>query len=229
MTNLIAALAWFTFAHLGPSLLGFRGAVANPLGRGAYAGLFSLVSAASLIWVIVAYGEARGDPGEIWWTAGEATRWVQAILQALALFLIVPGLLTPNPTSVAQEGVASKPDAVHGMLRITRHPFLWGVAIWAAGHLLVNGDAPSLALFGTMLGLAVFGTISIDAKRRRSLGATWDGFAARTSSVPFAAILAGRQNLALGEIGWWRIALGVLVYALLLGGHPHLFGVAALP
>jgi len=55
------------------------------------------------------------------------------------------------------------------MLRITRHPFLWGAAIWALGHLLVNGDAVSIILFGSILVLSLFGTASIDA----SAAARW--------------------------------------------------------
>ncbi|MDB5427742.1 MAG: hypothetical protein JWR43_1717, partial [Phenylobacterium sp.] len=131
--------------------------------------------------------------------------------------------------SVRQEGALEKPDVVRGMLRITRHPFLWGVAIWAAGHVLVKGDAASIVLFGSMLLLALVGTASIDAKRRRALGAKWEAFAAQTSSVPFAAIVQGRQRLDIGEIGWWRIALAVAVWALLAWAHPYLFGVRALP
>jgi uncharacterized membrane protein len=103
------------------------------------------------------------------------------------------------------------------------------VAIWAAGHLLVNGDPASLVLFGTMLLLALFGTASIDAKRRRALGAKWNAFAAQTSNVPFAAIAAGRQRLNLGEIGWWRLLLAVAIWALLAWAHPLLVGVRALP
>ncbi|MDB5446484.1 MAG: hypothetical protein JWQ97_1801, partial [Phenylobacterium sp.] len=38
-----------------------------------------------------------------------------------------------------------------------------------------------------------------------------------------------RQRLALGEIGWWRLALAVLVWSALAWGHPYLFGVRALP
>ena len=61
------------------------------------------------------------------------------------------------------------------------------------------------------------------------LGPTWEAFAGQTSNVPFAAILSGRQKLSLGEIGWWRILLGVVVWAALAWGHPYMFGVAALP
>ena len=145
------------------------------------------------------------------------------------MLLIVPGLTTPNPTSVRQEAVLDRPDAVKGMLRITRHPFLWGVALWALGHLLVNGERSSIVLFGAMFALAVFGTVSIDAKRKRALGPTWDAFAAQTSNVPFGAIVSGRQALKVGEIGWWRIVLAVVVWAALAWAHPMLFGVPALP
>ena len=106
--------------------------------------------------------------------ATPVTKWIQLVITFIAFMLIVPGLLTPNPTSVRQEGQLEKPDAVRGMLRVTRHPFLWGVALWAAGHLMVNGDLASLILFGSLLVLAVLGTTSIDAKRRRALGATWE-------------------------------------------------------
>jgi len=103
------------------------------------------------------------------------------------------------------------------------------VAIWASGHLMVNGDPASMVLFGTMLVLALFGTASIDAKRRRALGPKWDAFAAQTSNAPFAAIASGRQKLSLGEVGWWRILLAIAVWALLAWAHPFLFGVRALP
>jgi uncharacterized membrane protein len=157
------------------------------------------------------------------------TEWIQLAITFAAFLLAVPGLLTPNPTSVRQEATLERPDAVKGMLRVTRHPFLWGVALWAAGHLMVNGDLASLVLFGSLLLLALFGPLSIDAKRRRALGAKWDAFAAQTSGVPFAAIAQGRQKLAVGEIGWWRIGLAVVIWASLIWAHPLLFGVSPLP
>jgi uncharacterized membrane protein len=108
-------------------------------------------------------------------------------------------------------------------------PFLWGVALWAAGHLMVNGDVASLILFGSLLFLGVLGTYSIDGKRKRVLGDKWDAFAAKTSAIPFAAIAQGRQSLNLGEIGWWRLALAVILWAALVFAHPYLFGVSPLP
>jgi uncharacterized membrane protein len=230
MINLVAAALAFVLFHLLVSGTRLRDAAVGTLGQGPYMGLYSLASVAGLAWLIFAFGAARGDPAStVLWSSPPALRWVQLVLQFIAVMLVVPGLATPNPTSVAQQGLLERPDAVKGMLRITRHPFLWGVASWAFGHLLVNGDAAGLVLFGSLLALALFGTVSIDAKRRRALGDKWGAFAARTSNVPFAAILAGRQTLDIGEIGWWRLALGMVVYAALLFIHPYAFGVSPMP
>jgi uncharacterized membrane protein len=230
MSMLILAAAVFLALHLLVAGTRVRDALTGRIGQGPYMGLFSLASIAGLVWLGVAFAAARiGPSNDVLWSATSATRWLQLGLQLVAMLFIVPGLTTPNPTSVRQEATLQKVDVVKGMLRITRHPFLWGVAVWAVGHLIVNGDAASIVLFASMLLLALFGTVSIDAKRRRALGKTWDAFAAQTSNVPFAAIAAGRQRLNVAEIGWWRIALAVIVWAALAWGHPYLFGVPALP
>src|ERR1700738_5279716 len=58
-----------------------------------------------------------------------------------------------------------------GIVRVTRHPFLTGVGLWALVHLIGNGDVASLFFFATWAIVALAGTASIDAKRRRLLGA----------------------------------------------------------
>jgi uncharacterized membrane protein len=230
MASLIAAAAFFVLIHLFVSGTRLRDALTGRIGPGPYMGLFSLASLIGLVWLGWSFGHARADPANAAiWGLTRATRDLQIVIQLVAFLLIVPGLTTPNPTSVRQEGALDRPDVVRGMLRITRHPFLWGVTIWAAGHLLVNGDIASLILFGSLLALGLFGPASIDAKRRRALGPKWEAFAAQTSNVPFLAILQGRQRLALGEIGWWRILLAIAVWAALAWAHPYFTGVRALP
>jgi uncharacterized membrane protein len=78
--------------------------------------------------------------------------------------------------------------------------------------MLVAADVASWIFFGTLVFVALTGTISIDAKRRRVLGEAWKDYAARTSNIPFVAILSGYQPLRPGEIGWWRFLLGIGVY-----------------
>jgi len=230
VTNLIAAAVAFLLLHLVVSGTRVRDAATGALGQGAYMGLFSLASVGLLVWLGIAYGAAWSGPRDTaYWHATTTTRWIQLLVQLVAFLFVVPGLMTRNPTSVAQEGALDRPDVVRGVLRITRHPFLWGVAIWAAGHLMVNGDLAGIILFGTMLVLALFGTVSIDAKRERASRERWNAFAAQTSNIPFAAIAAGRQSLNVGEIGWVRLVAALAVWAVILGAHPHIFGVSALP
>jgi uncharacterized membrane protein len=227
--NLFAAATVFLLLHLLVSGTRIRDALIGAIGERPYMGLFSLASIAGLVWLGFSFAAARGaEQGPVFWSAAPATRYVQLILQFVAAMFVVIGLTTRNPTSVGQEGVLDRPDAINGALRITRHPFLWGVAIWAVGHLLVEGNVAALIFFGSLLLLALFGAASIDAKRRRRLGVAWDAFAARTSNLPFAAIIGGRQRFALAEIGWWRIALAVAIYAVLILVHPYAFDVSAL-
>jgi uncharacterized membrane protein len=224
MTGLVAAAAVFLLIHFAVSGTPLRDAITKAIGQAPYMGLFSLASVAALVWLGVAYGAARHGPDPVYWSATPVTKWIQLGVTLLAFLLAVPGLLTPNPTSVRQEGALDRPDVVKGIVRVTRHPFLAGVALWSAGHLLVNGDVASLILFGSLLILAVFGPVSIDAKRRRALGEKWDAFARQTSAAPFAAIAQGRQSLKLGEIGWWRLGLALVLWAALVWAHPMLFG-----
>lgn len=223
MLWLAMAAAAFVLVHLLVSGTRLRDALVGRVGEGAYTGAFSIASLALIVALGMAYGSARAE-NVVWWGAADWSRPLSWAVQLVAFLLIVPGLLTANPASVKQEGALDKPDPARGVLRITRHPFLWGVAIWGVGHLLVNGDLAGLLLFGSLMALSVLGTSSIDAKRLRALGDKYRAFMDVTSNVPFAAILAGRQRLVLGEIGW-RLLVALLVYAAVFWGHPWFAGV----
>jgi len=229
MLPLIAAAAFFIAIHLVVAGTPLRASIVGIIGEGTYLGLFSLASAGGIVALCIAYNVASLDPGEPLWDLGEGVKHAGGLVIALAFLFVVPGLLTPNPTSVGQESVASKEGAASGMLRITRHPFLWGVALWAAFHLAANGDLPSVIFFGTFLLLTVLGTFSIDARRRKKLGDAWQDFASKTSNIPFAAILAGRNRLAFGELLTWRQAAAIAAFAAVMLSHHRLFGVSPFP
>jgi uncharacterized membrane protein len=225
MTGLIIAMAAFLALHLLVAGTGARNAITGAMGEGLYLGLFSLGSVAGLTWLVFAFGAARGSPdNHLYWAVTPMTRHPVIALVGIAFLFIVPGLLTNSPTRVMGGSVVDKPDAATGMTRITRHPFLWGVAIWATAHLIANGRSADLVLFGGMLILAVVGTYSIDAKRIRALGDRYAAFKAQTSNIPFAAIIQGRQPFKIGEI-WWRLLVGVAVWIAVLIGHRSMFGV----
>jgi uncharacterized membrane protein len=230
MSMLIAAAAVFLAIHLLISGTRVRDAITGTIGEGAFMGLFSLASIGVIAWLAISYNAAQAsgeDP--VLWVAGVGLHHMALPIILLAFIIGVPGLLTANPTSVRQESAASKEGTVRGVLRITRHPFLWGVAIWSAFHLSVNGDEASVIFFGTFLVLAILGTFSIDAKRKRKLGDAWAGFAAKTSNIPFVAILRRKNSFKPLEYFDWRFFAAVLLYCVVLVFHQRLFGVSPLP
>jgi uncharacterized membrane protein len=102
---------------------------------------------------------------------------------------------------------------IYGITRVTRHPRLCGVSLWAVAHLLVNGQLAAVLMFGALLVTALNGMVSIDHKRRRVLGAVWDEFEAQTSRLPFAAIVAGRTRFEVSEFRIWQVALAVAIFS----------------
>jgi len=224
MFNLIAASSYFLLIHFAVSGTRLRDTLVARLGEGPYRGAFSFASLLGLIWLIYGY---RHAPTVALWGQPPGLRPPAFVLVFIAFLFLVVGLVTPSPTRVGMESKLAKgTDIVRGIVRITRHPFLWGVALWGLVHLIMNGDLASLILFGSLLLLALGGTVAIDTKRRRKFGDDWVKFAQATSSIPFAAILTGRNNMvaALGEIGVIRLLVAVLVYALIFYIHGRVFG-----
>ena len=224
MLSLVLAALFFAGIHLGIAGTAIRDRAIGLLGKNGYMAAFAVASLIGLGWLVAAYNRA---PYLITWGMLEWWKPIVIILMLPATLLVVFGLTTPNPTSVAQEGTLGQPP--RGIVRVTRHPFLTGVGLWALLHLIGNGDVASLVFFATWAIVALAGTVSIDAKRRRLLGAAWEPFAAQTSIVPFAAIAAGRNRVTPREIGIWRWGLALLVYALMLGGHAQVNGVSPFP
>ena len=68
-------------------------------------------------------------------------------------------------------------------------------------------------VIGALLVTAVNGLVSIDPKRRRARDGLLDEFAAQTSRLPFAAILAGRTRFEISEFRAWQIALAAVLFA----------------
>jgi len=227
MTSLILAALFFVGMHLFVSGTALRGKLVAALGEKAYMGLFALASLLGITWMIMAYGRIDGD--EFLWTAPGWFVNSGQIFMALALVFAVGGLTTPNPTSAQMEGLLEKSDAAKGMVAISRHPFQWSVILWAAYHLIANGQVAATIFFGAFVVLSSFGTIAIDRKRARDFGDAWQDFAAKTSNVPFVAIAQGRNKLDIRGIGWWRILLGLVLYMALVYYHQRFFGVSPMP
>ncbi len=225
---LLAATAVFVCGHFLLSSRPLRGALVRALGRTAFLPAYSAAVAAAFIWMIAAYRDA---PVVAAWSPPPALAWLPVIVMPVAIFLILAGVTTPNPTIVGGErvaGVGGPENPAPGVISITRHPSLWGTALLAASHLMANGDAAGMILMGGILVLSLGGMAHIDARREAALGAAWGPVKLTTSVVPFAAIASGRAKLDWKGIGRWRPAGALAIYAVLLHAHEWIFGVPAL-
>jgi uncharacterized membrane protein len=210
MTMLVAATVAFLATHFVTSTP-LRPALVSAMGEWPYRGLYSLVAFLTLGWMIWAFGAAPREP--LWAGFREAAY----IVMPLAFVLIACGYWR-NPTMVGADKLLKSEDPARGVIRITRHPIMWGVMLWAAAHILARGDLKSLVFFGGLLAVAAVGTVAMD--RRKGSNPDWPRFAAVTSHVPFVAIAQGRNRLVWREIGWLRPAIGLAAFVAVLAFHP---------
>lgn len=218
---ILAAILW-VFVHVGISGTALRDAAVARLGERGFSIAFSIGSVVAIALLVQAWQGAETTP---LWFAPAWLRWVLAILM-LPAFVLFACSLIGNPTAMGGAGLLAK--GPRGIQRVTRHPMLNAFAIWAAVHVLGNGDSAALVFFGAFLVTAVAGMPSIDAKMAKRHGSDWAGFAQATSIIPFPAILAGRNHLAPREIGWIAPLIGLVAWAGFLHAHRHVFGVPAL-
>jgi len=230
LNALLAATVAFVGGHFLLSSAPLRTPLVKILGPGAFAPVYSLLVGAAFVWMLFAYGAA---PEVTLWAPPQALHWVPLLVMPLALFLAVAGLTTPSPTAVGGEKVVARAAGtphrlVGGIFTVTRHPFLWGTALWAFSHLLVKGAVADIILMGGILVLSLGGMQHIDQRREASLGSDWGPIRLTTSLVPLAAVIEGRSKLDWRGIGWWRPVAAMLLYAALLYGHELFTSVAVI-
>jgi uncharacterized membrane protein len=103
------------------------------------------------------------------------------------------------------------------VLAITRHPMMWGFALWAISHWLAIGTAKSLVFDGAILILALVVAALQDRKKAGMMGETWHEWTAQTAFWPFARGLASPGAVAL--VG------GTLLFLVATWLHPFEVGV----
>ena len=149
MMLFILGMVVFFGAHLFSGLMrGARGAIISKIGEGPYKGLYSLVSLAGFVLIIIGWKTA--DASILYVTPAWA-RHITYLLVLTAFILLAAAYLPAGKIAAA-----------------TKHPMLAGVKLWAFGHLLVNGELRSVILFGAFLAFAVIDRIAV--KKRGETG-----------------------------------------------------------
>jgi uncharacterized membrane protein len=184
---LILGLILFLGVHTLTTQRKLRAQVIAATGEGGYKIGYSLASFAGLALIIWGFAKYR------------ATGWIDVWYPPVAFKHIAVALMLPAVILV----VASY---IRGRIYTTlKHPMLAGIKLWAAAHLLANGDLGSIILFGSFLAWAVYDRISL--KHRSDAGAP---------PIPVGG--PGNDLIA--------IAVGVVAYlALAFAFHPVVIGV----
>jgi len=190
------------------------------LGERGFAGLYALVAAATLIWLILAYRAA--PPTAPLWAVGDGL-WALVSLVMLVASVLLMGSLIGNP---AMPGPPRElPAEAKGVFAVTRHPMMWGFALWGLCHIAVFPVAANIIVAGAITVLALVGARLQDAKKERLQPDRWRAWEAKTSYWPFAAIAAGRARF--GGFRPHDIAGGVVIWLAATWAHIPLAGMAA--
>ncbi|MDF1748208.1 MAG: NnrU family protein [Alphaproteobacteria bacterium] len=222
--TLVIATTFFVASHFILASLPVRGFITQKFGESGHLGVFYRVSLGGLAWIVIAFSAARYDT-TLLWQGPAILAMVPVLVMPIVTILLVCALTSRNPTAVGGEKFITDPKPQSGITTVTRHPMMVGVALWAASHLVANGDLASVVLFGGMLVLINGGKLHIDNSRRVNLKADWGPIALTTSIVPFWAALQGRTQVDWAGIGLWRVAAGLALYGVLVFGHPYFAGI----
>src|SRR3954470_714090 len=170
MDALVLATAAFLLTHFVTSTP-LRPKLVAAMGEWPYRGAYSVVAFITLGWMIWAYAHA---PLEHLWTG---LRWLPVVVMPVAFVLIACGYFR-NPTMVGAEKLLKSEDPARGVIRITRHPIMWAIMLWALSHVLARGDVRAVIFFGGMFALAGLGTLLMDSRKKKTLGDDWKRFSA---------------------------------------------------
>jgi uncharacterized membrane protein len=184
---MVVGLVLFLGVHTLTTQRDVRAQIIATAGEGGYKVGYSLVSAVGLALIVWGFARYR------------ATGWIDVWYPPAALKHIAAALMLPAVILVVASYIRGR---IYAALK---HPMLAGVKLWAAAHLLANGDLGSIILFASFLAWAVFDRISL--KRRADAGAP---------PIP----VGGPSNDLIA------IAVGVVAYlALAFAFHPVVIGV----
>lgn len=184
---MILGLVLFFGVHSLTTQRELRARLVTAMGDGGYKIAYSLLSAAGLALIVWGFAHYR------------ATGWIDVWTPPTAFKHITVALMLPAVIMVVASYVRGR------IYQALKHPLLSGIKLWAAAHLLANGDLGSIILFGSFLGWAVFDRITL--KHRADAGGP---------PIP----VGGPSNDLIA------IAVGVVAYlALGFAFHPVVIGV----
>jgi len=167
----------------------WRTATVAKIGPLPWKGLYSVLSLLGFVVLVWGFRMARQDT-LVLWSSPAWMKHVTAVLM-MASFILIAAAYVPRNSIKAR----------------LHHPMVLAVKVWALGHLLSNGVAADVVLFGAFLGWAV---LSFRAARQRDR--------VNHTVYPPGNAISTTITIAVGLVGWSVFAL--FLHGPLIGVRP---------
>lgn len=214
LVSLLAASVCFVGFHFALSHP-LRAPLVRAAGERGFLGIYSLVALATFAWMVLAFRTA--PPADL---AGSGeVGWIVATVLTLPALVLLLGSFRGNPAMPSPDGKTSVPAEARGVFTVTRHPMMWGIALWALSHLVLWWSIRTLIFAGALLLLALVGAHLQDRKKEALVGEAWAGWEAQTGYWPRL------HNLPKAGAVLWAAAL--VLWLLATFAHVHAAGVPA--
>lgn len=216
LISLVAANVTFVGMHFALSHP-LRAPLVGALGERGFQLGYTLVSIAAFAWIVLAFRAApAGDlPG-----SGE-TGWAIATLLTIPALVLLAGSLVGNPALPTPMAAKQARGQASGVFQVTRHPMMWGIALWALSHIVLVTSWRTTITAAAMGILALVGATLQDRKKAALMGSAWSEWETKTHFWPRWGALA-----RVGLVPW---AVGIGLYLLLTWLHLPLGGILAGP
>jgi uncharacterized membrane protein len=174
------------------------------------------VAFVTLGWMIFAFRSV--DSAAPLWIAPDWA-WIAGSAVMLLASILLVGSFVKNPAFPHPGAAERTKRPATGVFAITRHPMNTSFILWALVHIALWGSWRNLIVAAGILMLALLGSVGQDRKKRALHGRTWGDWEARTSFLPFGALLTGKASWRAATPGWIALGGGFLFWLAVTAFH----------
>ncbi|NJM50561.1 MAG: MFS transporter [Sphingomonadales bacterium] len=205
--NLIIASIAFVGSHFAMSH-SLRPGMVRVFGHNAFMVVYSFISLATLIWMVIAY-RAIADSTPFW-QAGDILWGIASFLTFVAAVLY-SGSMSGNPALPSPGAAEYAGRLPSGVFRVTRHPMMWSFALWGIAHILIAPRTDNFIFIGSIIFLALAGAKAQEIKKSANMGVEWEMWCRRTSYFP--------NVTGIVAIGPWTWIIGTALWLFATWAH----------